>query len=242
MHTPYIDFNFEIVGTISHTRAREVKDAFITAGVVLEKEWGVSAPTPINVYMQSDHAFRAGATQGPQSWKYCFLLRDYAPNLYCNVAIFDILPTDACRMIKHELAHVVVVSLVKNEKAYKASYLLEEGTAGLDGAHERLIEKLTSLGMNDIPNPLKVKTMADVKALGGDTNKEPFIDQLGYLIQFSFVTFLREQYGEKNVITVYQACADKSIEVAFENICNQPLSDVVAAWKLKMTSLMSSLK
>lgn len=79
------------------------KDLFVQAVAVLEKEWSVDAPVSIAVSILDDKSFRGGQTSGPESWKYCFLLRDQRDGkIYCNVDIFNVLPDDALKMIKHE--------------------------------------------------------------------------------------------------------------------------------------------
>ncbi len=40
--------------------------------------------------------------------------------------------------------------------------------------------------------------------MGGDTNLEPFTDQLGYLVLFSFLNCLKEKHGGEKIIEVYK--------------------------------------
>ncbi len=247
-HGKYISIDFEISPGVSKEQETLAKDSFDKAITALEVEWSVKSPMKIGVSILSDSAFRQGATSGPQSWKYCFLLRDQASDLkdykrnrvYCNVEIFSILPSDADRMIKHETAHLIISQLIKNLDTYKISFLLEEGTAGLDGATDRLITIIKKQSIKDIPNPLSINSIDDLKRIGGDTNIEPFIDQLGYLTLFSFTEFLRKKYGEAKIIEVYKSLGDQSaIDQAFKKICNTNLPDIANEWMISIKKLLS---
>ena len=136
----------------------------------------------------------------------CFLLRDHKPEdkIYCNVDIFDALPDEAEAIIKHETAHIVISQLVNDSEAYGSSYFLEEGTAGLDYATEKLIAKIKREGITEIPDPQGLQTIEAIKALGGDTNLKPFTDQLGYLVLFSTLEYLRKKNGEEKIVQVYK--------------------------------------
>jgi hypothetical protein len=230
MSPKYVNFHFDKTGEISSELENRAKDFFVRAGAILEKEWSVEAPLPIAVSILENASFRGGRTTGPKSWKYCFLLRDQRDGkIYCNVDIFNVLPDDAEKMIKHETAHFVVSGLVGDYDAYKRSYFLEEGTAGLDGATERLIAKMKKENVMKIRDPLSIKTMDDI---AGDTNKEPFIDQLGYLTQFSAVEFLRKQNGERKIIEVYKNLkGGASLEETYKQICWEELAVALSEWR-----------
>jgi len=228
----YINFVFEISEGVLPEQEEQAKLSFNKAGIVLEAEWNVSTPIAIRVSILSGKAFREDATSGPQSWKYCFLLRDQPDDkIYCNVDVFRVLPNDAEKIIKHETAHIVVAHLVGNFSAYKNSFFLEEGTAGFDDATNRLSEKLRKENIRDIPDPLAIKTIGDIKTMGGDTNKEPFADQLGYLVLFSFVGHLRKVYGENKIIGLYKMMGVSNFEQAFTLIYKEPLSKMIAEWR-----------
>lgn len=189
----------------------------------------------------SDEKFREGAKENdPASGKYCFLLRDQGGDLrdsnknkvYVNVDIFDVLPNDSDRMIKHEIAHLVVANLVGNFDAYKQSFLLEEVTAGLDGATEALLSKIKRENLNDIPDPLSIKNISDAKLIGGDTNTEPFTEQFGDLIMMSFVEFLKQKHSTEKIVEVYRKLNDEiSLQQAYEEICGEDLIEVAEEWK-----------
>ncbi len=232
----YINFIFEISGSVLVEQEKQVKLSFNKVGVLLEAEWGVSSPIRIGVSIMSDDAFREGATSGPQSWKYCFLLRDQPDDkIYCNVDVFRDLPNDAEKIIKHETAHIVVAHLVGNFSAYRNSFFLEEGTAGFDGATDRLIEKLEKENIQDIPDPLAIQTIGDIKTMGGDTNKEPFADQLGYLVLFSFIEYLRKVYGENKIIEAYRKLDENTtLETAFKSVYEESLRTAITNWKTKL--------
>ena len=159
-------FTFEKVGDISLDQEAQVQEACERAADSLAEEYQIKELISVNVCIMSNDKFREGSNENdPASWKFCFLLRDQGGDLkdssknkvYVNVDIFDVLPNDADRMIKHEIAHLVVGNLVGNFDAYKQSFLLEEGTAGLDGATETLVSKIKRENIRDIPNPLLKK-------------------------------------------------------------------------------------
>ncbi len=233
MSPKYINFHFEKTGEISSEIENRTKDFFVQAGIILEKEWGVEAPIDIIVGIYDDTSFRGGKTSGPESWKYCFLMEDPREvKVYCNVDILNVLPEDAFKMIKHETAHLVVNSLVGDLAAIRRSYFLHEGTAGLDGATERFVAKLKKENIAEIRDPLSMKTMDEIK---GDTNKEPFIDQLGYLTQFSAVEFLRKRNGEKKIIEVYKNLKDDvSLEESYKQICGEEISEMLSEWRMSI--------
>jgi ubiquinone/menaquinone biosynthesis C-methylase UbiE len=231
-----ISFKFENSGEISPEHEAQAKAAFALAADSLKNEWHIESPLPINVAIMSDEAFREGATEGPMSWKYCFLLRDQPDNkVYCNVDIFDVLPDEADAIIKHETAHIVVGQLVGDHTKYAKSFFLEEGTAGLDSATEKLIAKLKDEKITNIPDPMQLQTIEATKAIGGDTNIEPFTDQLGYLVLFSTVEFLRKRHGEQKIVEVYKALdEDVSLEEAYQQVCGEQLQDAVAEWQASL--------
>jgi hypothetical protein len=241
-HPASISFAFEKFGNITPELEAQVVEAFSRAGERLSGEWGLTSPLVIKTALMSDDAFREGAGENdPASWKYCFLLRDHKPEdkIYCNVDIFNVLPNDAEAIIKHETAHVVVSHLVDEPETYRNSYFLEEGTAGLDYATDKLIAKLKKDKIADIPNPQSLQTIEAIKMLGGDTNVEPFTDQLGYLVLFSTLEYLRKKNGVEKIIEVYKKTGEGlTLEEAYSNVCGAPLSEDVAAWKNGVEHLM----
>lgn len=228
----YINYIFETSDGVSMDQEARTKLIFNEVGIVLENEWHISSSVTIYVLIQSDIKFRGGATSGPQTWKYCFLLRDQPDNrIYCSVDIFSVLPDDAVKMIKHETAHIIIAHLVNNFSAYKKSFFLEEGTAGLDGATDRLTKKLRSENSQEIPDPSSIKVIEDIKSMGGDTNKDPFIDQIGYLVLFSFIEYLKNIYGEDKIIELYKMMDANNFEEAFQLIYEKTLSENVVEWR-----------
>lgn len=234
-------FTFEKVGDISTEQEAQVQEVCDRAADSLAEEYQTREPISVNVCIMSDEKFREGAKENdPASWKFCFLLRDQGGDLkdgsknkvYISVDIFDVLPNDADRMIKHEIAHLVVANLVGNFDAYKQSFLLEEGTAGLDGATETLISKIKRENIKDIPDPLSIKNISDAKSIGGDTNVEPFTEQFGDLIMMSFVEFLKQKHGAEKIVKVYRKLNDKtSLQEAYKEICGNDLGEVAEEWK-----------
>lgn len=243
MLSHFINIHFEKSDDVSEELENQAKESFLKAAGILEKEWNIKSSIEIGVLILSDSAFREGATSGPQSWKYCFLLRDHSENLkdynknkvYIDVDIFNVLSDDANRMIKHEVAHLVVANLIKDLGTYRRSFLLEEGTAGLDGATETLISKIKKENIKEIPNPLLIKNIDDAKSIGGDTNIEPFTEQLGDLIMMSFVEFLRKKNGEQKILEVWNNLSDQvSLEESYKQICGEDLNNVVEKWKISI--------
>ncbi len=242
-------FTFEKHGDISPEQEAQVQEACERAADSLAEEWQIKEPISVQVVVMSDEKFREGAEENdPTSWKFCFLLRDQGGDLkdssknkvYVNVDIFDALPNDAGRMIKHEIAHLVVANLVGNFDAYKQSFLLEEGTAGLDGATETLISKIKIENIKDIPNPLQIKNIGDAKSIGGDTNIEPFTEQFGDLIMMSFVEFLKQKHGTEKIVEVYRKLNDEtSFQDAYKEVCVGDLGNVVEEWKQNINNSLS---
>lgn len=234
-------FTFEKVGEISPEQEAQVQEACERVVDSLAEEYQIREPISVNVCVMSDEKFREGAKENdPASWKYCFLLRDQGGDLkdsnknkvYINVDIFDVLPNDADRMIKHEIAHLVVGNLVGNFDAYKQSFLLEEGTAGLDGATETLVSKIKRENIKYIPDPLSIKNISDAKSIGGDTNIEPFTEQFGDLIMMSFVEFLKQKHGTDKIVEIYKKLSEEvSLQEAYKEICGENLTEVVGEWK-----------
>jgi hypothetical protein len=246
MAPKYINFHFEKKGEITEELELRAKEAFFLAGTVLEKEWGVSGPIDITVSLQDDASFRGGQTTGPESWKYCFLMEDPRKiTVYCNIEIFSVLPDDAEKMIKHETAHLVVNSLVGDLATIRRSYFLHEGTAGLDGATERFVTKMKPTfakgygeakkeNVTEVRDPLSMKSMDDIR---GDTNKEPFIDQIDYLTIFSAVEFLRKRIGERKIIEVFKNIRENgTIEESYERICGEDIGVVISEWEKSIKS------
>lgn len=212
-----------------------IRTVFERAAASLEKEWGVEIPLPVTIVVLSNENFRALA-EGPHDpalWKYCFLMCDPPANrVYLNTDLFTVVPHDAEAMIKHETAHIVLWHLVGNKDAYHSSYFLAEGTAGLDGATERLINKIKKEKIENIPDPLTLDSAARSKAAGGDTNREPFTEQLGELVIVSAVEFLRTRHGEKKVLEFYQHMrSEKSLEDVYGIVCGESLKKVFKEWE-----------
>jgi hypothetical protein len=234
-------FTFEKVGDISPEQEAQVQKACESAADSLAEEYQIKEPISVNVCIMSNEKFREGAKENnPASWKFCFLLRDQAEDLknsdknrvYINVDIFNVLPDDADRMIKHEIAHLIVANLVGDFGAYKQSFLLEEGTAGLDGATKTLVSKIKRENIKDIPSPLKIKNIGDAKFIGGDTNVEPFTEQLGDLIMMSFVELLKQKHGTEKIVEVYKKLNDEtSLQKVYEEVCGEDLEEVAEEWK-----------
>lgn len=234
-------FTFEKVGDISPEQEAQVQEACERAANSLAEEYQTREPISVNVCIMSNEKFREGAKENdPASWKFCFLLRDQGGDLkdssknkvYINVDIFSILPNDADRMIKHEIAHLVVANLVGNFDAYKQSFLLEEGTAGLDMATETLISKIKKENIKDIPSPLQIKNIGDAKLIGGDTNVEPFTEQFGDLIMMSFVEFLKKKHGTEKIVEVYKKLNDEtSLQEVYKKVCGEDLEEISEEWK-----------
>lgn len=234
-------FTFEKVGDISPEQEVRVQEACERAADSLAEEWQIKEPVSVQVVVMSDEKFREGAKENdPASWKFCFLLRDQGGDLkdssknkvYVNVDILDILPNDADRMIKHEIAHLVVANLVGSFDAYKQSFLLEEGTAGLDGATEALVSKIKAGNIKDIPNPLLIKNIGDAKLIGGDTNTEPFTEQFGDLIMMSFVEFLKKKHGTEKIVEVYKKLSEEtSLQEAYKEVCGENLMEMSEEWR-----------
>lgn len=240
-------FTFEKVGDISPEQEAQAQEVCERAADSLAEEWQTRESISVQVVIMSDEKFREGAKENdPASWKYCFLLRDQGGDLkdsnknrvYINVNIFDVLPNDADRMIKHEIAHLVVGNLVGKFDAYKQSFLLEEGTAGLDGATETLVSKIKEGNIKDIPDPLSIKNIGDTKFIGGDTNTEPFTEQLGDLVMMSFVGFLKKKHGTEKIIEVYKRLGQKvSLQEAYKEVCGEDLREVEVEWKKTIEEL-----
>lgn len=240
-------FTFEKIGDVSAEQEAQVQEACERAADSLAEEYQIREPISVNVCIMSDEKFREGAKENdPASWKYCFLLRDQGGDLrdsnknkvYINVDIFSILPNDADRMIKHEIAHLVVANLVGNFDAYKQSFLLEEGTAGLDRATETLISKIKKENIKNIPDPLSIKNIGDAKFIGGDTNIEPFTEQLGDLIMMSFVEFLKKKHDTEKIVEVYKKLSEEvSLQEAYKEICGEDLAEVSKEWKKNIEGL-----
>ena len=238
MKPTYINLTFENFGETTEEQKSKSVDMFNKVSCVLEKEWNLTFPVTIIVVITSNEVFREDSTEkDPASWKYCFLLRDQPDNkVYINVDLFNALPNETEIMIKHETAHIVVGQLVSDHSKYRMSHFLEEGTAGLDNATERLVSKMKRENIKNLPDPLTLLTLQDIKNLGGDTNKEPFIDQLGYLILFSFVDFLIQKNGREKIIAVYKAL-DNTTDLlpAYEKNCHKSLTKEASEWKILVT-------
>ena len=228
----FLNFSYEKFGDISPEEESRARETFKKAAVSLEKEWDISSPLSIPVHLMSDEKFREGARPtDPMSWKYCFILRDQPDDkIYLDTNIFSILPDDAEAMIKHETAHIVVEHCVGDISAYRKSFFLEEGTAGLDGATDRLVAKLKTENQT-IPDPLMFQTIEKIKSFGGDTNREPFSEQMGYLVLFSAVQFLRQRHGETKIIEWYKNM-DKDIPLgdAYQMACGEKLDQSISEW------------
>jgi hypothetical protein len=129
---------------------------------------------------------------------------------------------------------------VNDPSAYAQSFILEEGTAGLDGATEMLIEKIRKEEITDIPDPLFIDTLEALKTLGGDTNLEPFTNQIGYLVLFSFLEFLKEKDGREKIIEVYKKLnGGVSLQEAYKEVCGEDLGEVSEEWKKTINNSLS---
>lgn len=233
-HRNQILVSIEKVGDISIEQEKKADEAVEKAVSDLKKEYSLTLPVNISVWLMSDEKFREGAKENsPNSWKYCFLLRDQSDGrVYVNANVFSVLPEGAQKIVKHELAHIVTGQLVGNIDTYKKSFILEEGIAGLDNATELLITKLKNDKTLEIPNPLSITTLSHLKSLGGDTNVEPFTSQIGYLVLFSFVQLLKDRHGAEKIIEVYQKLADETpLSDAYMSVCGEDISKIAEEWK-----------
>lgn len=240
-----INFSFEIVGEIPLELQLSLKQAFYIGASALEKEYALILPIKIDVALMSDEKFREGSKPtDPNSWKYCFILRDQSDRdskIYCNANIFQVLPSDARAMIKHETAHIIIGNLVNDISKYKRSFLLEEGSAGIDLPDGRLILKMRTENIHVLPSPESLKTIQDIKALGDDTNMEPFTEQLGYLVLFSFVDFLKNRYGIQKIIDLYKSLDENhSFEESYSAVCKEELSYVSEEWQSQINKLIKT--
>lgn len=217
-------------------RARET---FAKVAKEIEREWGVQESIPVSVALMTEQEFRALAEgeNDPALWKYCFLMCSPPINtVYLRSDLFQELPDDAKAMIKHEISHIVLYHLV-GKPAYHNSYFLAEGTAGLDNATERLIAKLKHVKREDIPDPLSVQSEVSSKALGGDTNLEPFTEQLGELVIASTVEFLRKRHGEQKIIELYKTMDGAiSLEDAYMKVFGTSIKSTFEEWKKEVAS------
>lgn len=233
-HRNQILVSIEKVGDISIEQEKKAEGAVAKAVADLQKEYSLTSPVNIFVCLMSDEKFREGSKEGdPNSWKYCFLLRDQGDGrVYVNVDIFSVLPDGAQQIVKHELAHIVTGQMVGSIDTYKKSFILEEGVAGLDNATELLIAKLKNDKTLEIPNPLSITTLSLLKSLGGDTNVEPFTSQIGYLVLFSFVQLLKDRHGAGKIIEVYKKLSDEtSLTDAYASVCGDDISKIAEEWK-----------
>lgn len=226
-------------GDIPSNIEAQARETFAKVAAEIEREWGVQESIPVSIDLMTEQEFRALA-EGPNDpalWKYCFLMCSPPINkVYLRSGLFEALPNDAKAMIKHEISHIVLYHLV-GKPAYHNSYFLAEGTAGLDNATERLVAKLRQEKRQDIPDPLSVQSEASSKAVGGDTNLEPFTEQLGELVIASAVEFLRKRHGEQKVIELYKAMdADTSLEDAYAKVFGDSIKSVFDDWKEEIAS------
>lgn len=229
-----VSYSLEKFGDISLEQEEKAKQAIEKSISELQDEYDLSLPINTSVYLMSDEKFKEGAKENdPATWKYCFLLRDQSDGrVYINVEVFNVLPDTAKSIVKHELAHIVTGQLVNNIDTYKKSFILEEGIAGLDNATNLLVERLKKENISEIPNPLDIKTLAYLKSLGADTNVEPFTEQIPYLVLFSFLEFLKEKHGTRNMIEVYKKLGeDVSLEDAYKDICGVSLAEMQNEWR-----------
>ena len=238
-----MNLSFEKFGNISSEDEIRAKEAFEKAATDLEKEWNLSSSLEVSVHLMSNEKFREGAKEtDPASWRYCFLMHDPKDKrVYINVAIFSILPNEAASMIKHELAHVVINEIIGDLKykiSYRKSYPFHEGFAGFENATRLLIEKIKKEKIRSIPDPLFIDSMEKIKQLGGDSNKEPFNRQLGYLVIFSFAQFLKEKHGVGKIIEIYKGINDKtSFADSYRDVCKGDLGEVSEVWKKSIIRL-----
>jgi len=235
---------FEKFGNVSLEQEAKVQEICEQVIDSLAEEWQTKEPISVQVWIMSDEKFREGAKEDdPASWKYCFLMHDPKDKrVYINIAIFSVLQDEAASMIKHELAHVVINGIIGDQK-YKISYLksypFHEGFAGFENATKLLVEKIKKENIESIPDPLSIDSMEKLKQLGGDTNKEPFNQQLGYLVIFSFAEFFKEKYGREKIIEIYEKLSDEiSFADSYKQVCSENLDDVVSEWKLSIKNLL----
>jgi hypothetical protein len=220
----------------------QARETFAKIAAEIEREWKPQESVPVSVALMTEQEFRALA-EGPNDpalWKYCFLMCSPPNNMvYLRSDLFEKLPNDAKAMIKHEISHIVLYHMV-GKPAYHHSYFLAEGTAGLDNATERLITKLKQENRNDIPDPLSVQTEASSKAVGGDTNLEPFTEQLGELVIASAVEFLRKRHGEQKVIELYQTMdGDTLLEDAYTKVIGGSIKSAFEGWRKEIASRLA---
>ncbi len=244
-HEPSLSFSYERYGDVSFEHEQLARAACERAAHELGREWEIDVPTSVPVSIMSDEAFREGARPGdPHAKKFCFLLRDQPDNrLYVNVEIFAQLPNDAERMIKHEVGHIAVGLAVGNMDAYRQSFLLEEGTAGLDNATETLASKLAKEQISEIPDPTDFDSLEHLKGLGGDTDKEPFSEQLGYLVLYSFVSSLKERHGNKKLVEVYRKLSEgMTLPDAYRDVCGEEYVAATSTWKHEISDKRDAMR
>ncbi len=234
-----VEFSVSLHGDVPSHIEVQARETFAEVAAEIGREWGVQESVPVSVALMTEQEFRALA-EGPNDpalWKYCFLMCSPPINtVYLRSNLFEALPNDAKAMIKHEISHIVLYHLV-GKPAYHNSYFLAEGTAGLDNATERLIAKLKQEKRDDIPDPFSVQSEASSKALGGDTNLEPFTEQLGELVIASAVEFLRKRHGEQKVIELYKAMDGTiSFEDAYEKLFGVSIKSAFEDWKEEVAS------
>lgn len=229
------EMNFTVNGEVDPKVAEQLKETFVEQYWALKHEWSFANQNPIQVIIESDDQYRSRGADSPTSWKYNFIVRGTRSNLItCNADILNGIPEDAARQIKHETAHLVIAQMVGDIDTYMGgSYFLEEGLAGFDGCDERLIQMLKEGKLSELPDPTKFNGIRDVQELGGDTNKEPFTEQPGYLAMFSLAKHLKEQLGVGKILELYRALKGSTLEEAYEKVTGKDLKELVSEWRNK---------
>lgn len=235
----FVSYTLERIGAPQDAEVRAAA-ALRKASVALEDEWGVVESLSVPVSVMSMEEFQRGLPPGhPGFGRFCFVLRDQPDDhIYIRADIFDVLPAEeANALIKHEVGHIVVAHQVDDMDAYRSSFILEEGTAGIANADERLVARLARESRGDIPDPLALDTLEKLKAGGSNTDIEPFSAQKGYLSLFSFTNFLKERHGQQAVISLYRLMKDHpSLEAAYYEIFGISLRETADEWRALISS------
>lgn len=224
--------NFKISGHPNEVNITKAKKAFIKAVQSIEEKWKPLQPIQVQVEICDDIFFHQDEKDPPGSWRYCFL--GHFPlehKVLCNSSIFDVFPTEAEVMIKHELSHAILELMVGREH-YRKSMFMREGMAGVDDATTRLKNKIRELQLTTVPSPLSFGEIEVTATNMGDNSKEPFIYQLNWLVLFSTGEFLRKRNGEQKMLDVWVKLGDTTtVEDAYKFVCNESIENALLEWR-----------
>lgn len=225
-------------GIVEKEKVEQIESAFILALNELKNEWEAPKLNEIKIIIQNGNDYRQDNREGhePKTWPKNYLIRggkvlqDGTIERYvvCHSSILDE-AEDAEKQIKHETAHLVIEQLVGNREAYKKSYLLEEGLAGLDGSTDKLIQVMQkeSISLKKLPNPLEIHSMEDAR----QNTTDSFTDGVAYLVMFSFGNFVRDKLGAKETIALYKSLAiHPDLESAYKAQTGDEINLVISEW------------